>query len=78
MWFPMIFPWFPLGTLRCGHHDPRQDPRLWQRALVAQELSDLRKRREAEPSGDDDVEMAMVSGGARPFPMETHGFLPVK
>ena len=56
------------------HHDPRQDPRLWQRALVAQELSDLRKRPGAEPSGDDDVEMAMVSGGARQFPMETHGF----
>lgn len=71
----MILPCFPLGTLRCcGHHDPRQDPRLWQRALVAQELSDLRKRPEAEPSGDDDVEMALVSGGARQFPMETHVF----
>ena len=51
-----------------------QDPRLRQRALLAQELSDLRQRREAEPSGDDDVEMAMVSGGARQFPMETMGF----
>ena len=27
---------------------PAQDPRLWQRALLPQELSDLRKRPEAQ------------------------------